>query len=126
MFSLYNLETGFIRAQYSSLMLAEASQREGEGVFTEVCDPDRHLIVNGVAEPKPRPAFDYMSLARDLRNRYLLESDWTQVIDNQLSADTRATWASYRQSLRDFPQTVLSAGATTEDEVRDLVPDPPQ
>ena len=126
MFNVYNTDTGKIRAQYSSEKLAVAELRDGESYLVAECDMTRCLIVNGEVEQQPLPPFDYMYLARVLRDRYLQESDWTQVIDNQLSADTRATWASYRQSLRDFPQTVLSAGATTEDEVRDLVPDPPQ
>ncbi len=56
---------------------------------------------------------DQMILAqsiREHRNRLLSESDWTQVLDSPVD---RATWAEYRQSLRDitnqvtFPQEVL-------------------
>lgn len=38
---------------------------------------------------------------REVRNRLLSESDWTQVAD---SAVDKATWAQYRQELRDVTQ----------------------
>jgi len=38
---------------------------------------------------------------RDLRDRLLAESDWTQVSD---APTDKLAWASYRQSLRDIPQ----------------------
>ena len=36
------------------------------------------------------------------RNRLLKESDWTQVADAPVD---RQAWATYRQTLRDFPAT---------------------
>ena len=42
-------------------------------------------------------------LARHLRSEFLKDSDWTQTSDSQLSADSKAAWALYRQALRDFP-----------------------
>lgn len=36
------------------------------------------------------------------RNRLLAESDWTQLLD--IPEATRASWAVYRQALRDLPQ----------------------
>lgn len=37
---------------------------------------------------------------RNLRDRLLAESDWTQLPDAPVD---RAAWAKYRQALRDFP-----------------------
>ena len=37
------------------------------------------------------------------RHSLLLQSDWTQVQDSPLSAETKAAWAVYRQALRDLP-----------------------
>lgn len=37
---------------------------------------------------------------RHLRDRLLVESDWTQLPDAPVD---RAAWAKYRQALRDFP-----------------------
>ena len=38
----------------------------------------------------------------DKRNFRLMESDWTQCADSPLSAEKKAEWAAYRQSLRDI------------------------
>jgi len=38
---------------------------------------------------------------RKERNKLLVESDWTQVID---AAVDQAAWATYRQALRDLPE----------------------
>ena len=38
---------------------------------------------------------------RNLRNKLLTSSDWTQVIDAPVD---QAAWATYRQALRDIPQ----------------------
>jgi len=46
--------------------------------------------------------------ARAQRNRLLVESDWTQVLDAPVNHET---WAEYRQALRDLPQ---QAGFPTE------------
>lgn len=42
---------------------------------------------------------------RDKRDQLLLESDWTQLLDAPIDAATQARWATYRQTLRDLPQT---------------------
>lgn len=39
---------------------------------------------------------------RKERDDYLTASDWTQVADSPLSDEVKATWATYRQSLRDL------------------------
>jgi len=44
-----------------------------------------------------------MSLCRNVRNKALVDSDWTQARDVSLSND--AAWKTYRQALRDFPKT---------------------
>lgn len=40
---------------------------------------------------------------RLVRNQKLKDSDWTQLADATLSAETIQQWATYRQSLRDIP-----------------------
>ena len=42
---------------------------------------------------------------RDYRTRLLTASDWTHVTDTQLDAATLAAWATYRQALRDAPES---------------------
>ena len=41
--------------------------------------------------------------ARALRDNLLRACDWTQVADSPLSVTEKATWALYRQALRDVP-----------------------
>lgn len=43
---------------------------------------------------------------REYRNRLLIESDWTQLIDTPLTAEQVAAWRQYRQALRDFPEHI--------------------
>ena len=37
------------------------------------------------------------------RDRLIVETDWTQLDDNQLSDSVKASWVTYRQELRDLP-----------------------
>ena len=45
---------------------------------------------------------DYESMMRKVRDSMLKESDWTQVADAPVD---KTAWATYRQTLRDFPAT---------------------
>ena len=45
---------------------------------------------------------------RQLRQRYLQESDWTQMPDSPLSAEKKTEWQTYRQALRDITITSTS------------------
>jgi len=49
----------------------------------------------------------HMEGLREIRNRRLLDSDWTQASDHSspLVDDKKAEWATYRQSLRNLPAT---------------------
>lgn len=47
---------------------------------------------------------DVAGINRDIRNRKLVECDWTQLPDTPLS--TKEAWATYRQGLRDLPNHV--------------------
>lgn len=44
------------------------------------------------------------SAIRSKRNKFLLESDWTQLNNSPLSPEKIAEWASYRQALRDITE----------------------
>jgi len=45
-------------------------------------------------------------IAKRIERDLILQScDWTQGADSQLSAETVAAWATYRQALRDLPAT---------------------
>jgi hypothetical protein len=51
-----------------------------------------------------------MSQLRATRNTLLTACDWTQIADCTIPKKTE--WATYRQTLRDFPATVSDARAT--------------
>ena len=50
-----------------------------------------------------------ISELREIRNKLLSGSDWTQAADSPLSNSKKTEWATYRQALRDLP-----AGNTSE------------
>jgi len=46
---------------------------------------------------------------RRKRNVLLSHSDWTQLSDNGMTDAQRTEWATYRQALRNLPDTYSSA-----------------
>ena len=46
---------------------------------------------------------------RNIRNAYLFSSDWTQFSDSPLTTAKKAEWATYRQALRDIPESYSDA-----------------
>jgi len=76
----------------------------------------RQKIVNGVVmdlTPEEEAELDARAEATDLdmnnvrgrRDGLLRGSDWTQLGDAALGDHTAEEWATYRQALRDIPQT---------------------
>ena len=53
-----------------------------------------------------------LNVVRQKRNRLLNESDWTQLMDNVLSANLLRDWRAYRQALRDLPSTLTAENIT--------------
>ncbi len=49
---------------------------------------------------------------RAQRDGLLTQSDWTQLVDAQISVQQSIDWKAYRQTLRDIPQTF--AGDSTQ------------
>ena len=68
-------------------------------------------------DPDTVPDEWYIERMRHQRDRLLKESDWTQTADDPTG--NAATWATYRQQLRNFPKTWV-AGPTAD------FPDPPE
>lgn len=50
---------------------------------------------------------------REVRDRLLTESDWTRMDDNGLSDSAKASWATYRQELRDITDNATSLDDVT-------------
>ena len=49
---------------------------------------------------------DYLEILKGIRNELLMQSDWTQLPDVQLSEEQKESWRIYRQQLRDLPENV--------------------
>lgn len=45
------------------------------------------------------------AVIRQKRNELLKNCDWTQLADATLSEEKKQTWLTYRQALRDLPQS---------------------
>lgn len=56
------------------------------------------------------------AFVRQIRNTLLIECDWTQLPDAPVNVQA---WATYRQTLRDLPDTWTPAATVT-------FPEPPQ
>lgn len=65
-------------------------------------------------EPPAETADDVAKYVRATRLRLLQLSDWTQTVDSPLSETKRAEWATYRQALRDMPDTVTGVNSSSE------------
>lgn len=52
-----------------------------------------------------KTVYSYDALRRD-RNEMLMRSDWTQLPNSGLSEAKIAEWETYRQALRDLPETM--------------------
>lgn len=73
---------------------------------------------NATPEEVAQREADILAMSTDFsfvlaqRNTLLASSDWTQLPDSPLSAEEKSAWATYRQQLRDMPESF-----TTVDEV---------
>jgi hypothetical protein len=53
---------------------------------------------------------------RDERNERLMRSDWTQLSNSGLSNEKKIEWETYRQALRDMPDTITGPEVTWPEE----------
>lgn len=70
--------------------------------------PEQTAAENAANEAKAKA--NRMALFRKRRDQKLADCDWTQLPDAPLTAEQRAAWGEYRQSLRDVPDTVNADG----------------
>lgn len=112
------LRTGSCPANHVNLQAGA-----GEYVIEGVAQDDLHMIVDGQIVDKPPPPpptnteLNKQCLAdiRARRNKLLARSDFTQLPDSPLTDDQKAAYQTYRQQLRDLPETY--ADATSIDQV---------
>ena len=62
-------------------------------------------MIGGLVDIQEKPISVRWAEVRRVRGVLLVASDWTQLTDANLSEFERANWASYRQALRDLPQS---------------------
>ena len=73
------------------------------------------------------PAEELAAEARSKRDKLLAATDWTQVLDAPIDAETRDAYRAYRQALRDIPEQEGFPGTITWPElpaVAKAAPDP--
>ena len=110
---LYHTATGKIE---SVLKLSEISKAKmlanNTGIALvegSVADVNQYQVNVSVTphtvESKPPAVVDVTEHVRIVRTRKLKLSDWTQGADSPLSDSKKAEWATYRQALRDLPDS---------------------
>ena len=62
------------------------------------------VVVAASAEEKELRTNRMAALVREKRNKYLMNTDWTQLNDYQGSSAAYGEWKEARQALRDVPQ----------------------
>ena len=113
---LYNKNTGFIH--YPSLttnarMLSKTLAGDDSLAYLEGAVEIDKYQVNVSVDPhiieiKPAVAINVPGWIRDRRWRHLKDSDWAVGVDSPLSDSKKAEWVTYRQALRDMPNTYSS------------------
>jgi len=76
-----------------------------------VVDESAQTVVNDQAQADADALERSWANFRTERNVLLALSDWTQYNDSPLTDEVKTSWATYRQSLRDFPSTIADPGA---------------
>jgi len=71
-----------------------------------VVDEAAQTVVNDQAQADADDLANSWERLRRERNDLLAESDWTQSPDSPLDDDDKDDWATYRQELRDLPESV--------------------
>jgi hypothetical protein len=110
---LYNKVTGKII--YSSLttnarMLEKTLSRDSNLAYIEGSVAQNKYQVNVSVDPhfieeKPPVTIYVPGWIRDKRHNLLKGTDWTVGADSPLSDSKKAEWQTYRQALRDLPDT---------------------
>jgi hypothetical protein len=76
---------------------------DGNGGSGHVWDGTQFIDPNQITEEEQTE--NYLAIVRVERNDLLHTSDWTQGNDSPLTDEVKTSWATYRQELRDLPET---------------------
>jgi len=77
-----------------------------------VVDTEAETVVNNQDQADADALASSWAVLRTERNALLVSSDWTQASDSPLTDEVKATWVTYRQELRDFPESADPADPT--------------
>lgn len=123
-YTVYTTSTGVIKKWVdTSATNIQANVRSGESYISGKYTHPEYKIIDGAAV-KQTIAFDGPAYIRQARNDSLASSDWTQAADSPLSTSKKAEWATYRQTLRDYPASANCQNATSENDI--IFPTPPE
>ena len=75
------------------------------GLYEKIQLPITDPVVFIEKQPKVESVEDTLAMLRQDRDKILETTDWTQAVDSPLSDSKKAEWATYRQALRDLPNT---------------------
>ena len=89
----------------------------GGGTSYWVIDEDAQTVTNNQDQADADILANSWERLRSERNALLVSSDWTQFIDSPLDDETKDDWATYRQELRDLPDTTDDPADPTWPEV---------
>lgn len=106
---IYNASTGRIKmtGTFNSPADADEHTEEGEVWAEGIADVNAHVVNNGVIEEKTVDTAAIVEAStREMRAAMLTETDWTQLSDNGLTEEQKASWRTYRQKLRDLSDHV--------------------
>ena len=77
-----------------------------------VVDAEAETVTNNQDQADADALAKSWANLRSERDALLASSDWTQASDSPLTDEVKATWATYRQELRDFPESADPADPT--------------
>ena len=77
-----------------------------------VVDAEAETVVNNQDQADADALASNWERLRIERNTLLTETDWTQYNDSPLTDEVKTTWVTYRQELRDFPESADPADPT--------------
>ena len=77
-----------------------------------VVDEAAETVVNNQAQANADALATSWASLRTERNALLASSDWSQGADSPLTDEVKAEWVTYREELRDFPESADPANPT--------------
>jgi hypothetical protein len=112
-FTIYDVETGEIKRRISTSQEGILiNVFDGEDYIEGEYSDETYIVVNGVAQQKPKSELDAIAIERATaqmkmrRDMLLNASDFTQVPDAPFTSEQQQAWRVYRQALRDLPDNI--------------------